>query len=209
VAFDGPPDDRDAPDEAPVREIPPPREPDQPGLARAVGELAAENADLYRQVGDLTRELKADKARFGAWAETIASDRETAARDRNQLADRLDQALAMNEALAGRVTDLEHGLAGQAPAGGPGAAERRIDAPEGAERQGARKHLRRLKASNEVINVGAMGVGTGAAVLADVLGSAAAGDAAGIAGNTLGLVAAVIALARKRTEDKDGHRTQG
>ena len=54
-----------------------------------------------------------------------------------------------------------------------------------------------------------MGVSTSAAVLADVLGSAAAGDAAGIAGNALGLIAAVIALARKRTEDKDGHRTQG
>ena len=42
-----------------------------------------------------------------------------------------------------------------------------------------------------------------------VLGSAAAGDAAGIAGNAVGLVAAVIALARKRTEDKDAHRPQG
>jgi hypothetical protein len=52
-------------------------------------------------------------------------------------------------------------------------------------------------------------VSTAATVLADVLGSAAAGDAAGIAGNALGLVAAVIALSRKRTEDKDGHRTQG
>ena len=54
-----------------------------------------------------------------------------------------------------------------------------------------------------------MGVSTAATVMADVLGSAAAGDTAGIAGNTLGLVAAVIALSRKRTEDKDGHRTQG
>ena len=54
-----------------------------------------------------------------------------------------------------------------------------------------------------------MSVSTGAAVLADVLGSAAAGDAAGIAGNAVGLVAAVTALARKRTDDKDGHRTQG
>ena len=115
----------------------------------------------------------------------------------------------MNEALAGRVTDLERSLAALAPAGGPGAADRRIDAPEGAERQTDRKHLRRLKASNEVINVGAMGVSTGAVVLADVLGSAAAGDAAGIAGNAVGLIAAVIALSRKRTEDKDGHRTHG
>jgi hypothetical protein len=54
-----------------------------------------------------------------------------------------------------------------------------------------------------------MGVSTAATVMAGVLGSTAAGDAAGIGGNALGLVAAVIASSRKRTEDKDGHRTQG
>lgn len=69
--------------------------------------------------------------------------------------------------------------------------------------------MRRLKDSSEVINVGAMGVSTGTAVLADVLGSAAAGDAAGPAGNAVGLTAAAIALARKRTEHEDGHRPQG
>jgi hypothetical protein len=45
--------------------------------------------------------------------------------------------------------------------------------------------------------------------MADVLGTAAAADAVGIGGNALGLIAAVIALSRKRTEDKDEHRTQG
>jgi hypothetical protein len=55
-----------------------------------------------------------------------------------------------------------------------------------------------------------MGVSTAATVMADVLGSAAAGDTAGIAGNALGLAAAVIALTRRGREDKkDGHRTQG
>ena len=180
-----------------------------PSSPDAVGELASENADLYRQLGDLTHALKTEKARFASWAERAAADREAAARDKAGMAGRLDQALEMNEALADRVTDLERRLADLAPAGGAGAPERRIDSPEGAERQTGRKHLRRLKASNEVINVGAMGVSTGAAVLADVLGSAAAGDAAGIAGNALGLIAAVIALSRKRTEDKDGHRTKG
>ena len=66
-----------------------------------------------------------------------------------------------------------------------------------------------MKFSNEVISVGTVGVSTAATVMADVLGSTAAGDAAGIGGNALGLIAAVIALSRKRTEDKDGHRTQG
>ena len=192
-----------------MREVPHPRDPDQPELVKAVVELASENADLYKQVGELTNALKTEKARFATWAERVASDREADAHDKAEMADRLDQALAMNEALASRMTDLERRLPDLAPAGGPGAAERRIDSPEGAERQTERKHLRRLKASNEVINVGAMGVSTGAVVLADVLGSAAAGDAAGIAGNAVGLVAAVIALARKRTEDKDAHRPQG
>jgi hypothetical protein len=55
-----------------------------------------------------------------------------------------------------------------------------------------------------------MGVSAAATVMADVLGSAAGGDAAGIAGNALGLAAAVIALTRKSREDKkDGHRTHG
>jgi hypothetical protein len=115
----------------------------------------------------------------------------------------------MNEALANRVTNLERKLADTSPATDAGAPERRIDAQEGVARQADRKHLRRLKVSNEIINVGMMGVSTAATMLADVLGSATAGDAAGITGNALGLVATVIALSRKRTEDKDGHRTQG
>jgi hypothetical protein len=125
------------------------------------------------------------------------------------MAERLDQALAMNEALADRVTGLEQKLGDQSPVTSAGAPERRIGAEEGAVCQTDRKHLRRLKVSNEVINVGTIGVSTAATVMADVLGTATAGDAAGIAGNTLGLVAAVIALSRKRTEDKHGHRTQG
>ena len=58
MAVDGPSGERDAPDEQPVREVPrahdAPHDPDQPELLKAVGELAAENADLYRQIGELT-----------------------------------------------------------------------------------------------------------------------------------------------------------
>jgi hypothetical protein len=213
VAVDGLTDERDAPDALPVREVPQahdaPHDPDQPALLKAVGELAAENADLYRKVGELTHALKTEQARFGTWAKEVARDREQAARDKAQMAERLDKVLAMNEALADRVTGLEQKLADQSPVTGAGAPERRIGAEEGVARQTDRKHLRRLKVSNEVINVGTMGVSTAATVMADVLGSTAAGDAAGIGGNALGLIAAVIALSRKRTEDKDGHRTQG
>jgi hypothetical protein len=196
-----------------VREVPQahdaPHDPDQPELLRAVGELAAENADLYRKTGELTHALKTQQGRFGTWAKEVARDREQAAQDKAQMAERLDKVLAMNEALADRVTGLEQKLADQSPVTSAGAPERRIGAEEGVARQTDRKHLRRLKVSNEVIGVGTMGVSTAATVMADVLGSTAAGDAAGIGGNALGLIAAVIALSRKRTEDKDGHRTQG
>jgi hypothetical protein len=195
-----------------VREVPQahdaPHDPDQPELRKAVGELAAENADLYRKVGELTHALKTEQARFGTWAREVARDREQAAQDKAQMAERLDKALAMNEALADRMASLEQKHADQSPATSAGAPERRIGAEEGAARQTDRQHLRRLKVSNEVINVGAMGVSTAATVMADVLGTAAAGDAVGIGGNALGLIAAVIALSRKRTEDKDEHRTQ-
>jgi cell division septum initiation protein DivIVA len=120
VAVDGPSGERDAPDEQPVREVPQahdaPHDPDQPELLKAVGELAAENADLYRKIGELTHALKTEQGRFGTWAKEVARDREQAAQDKAQMAERLDKVLAMNEALAHRVADLEQERADQSPA---------------------------------------------------------------------------------------------
>jgi hypothetical protein len=128
VAVDGPTDERDAPDEQPVREVPQAHDaphdpdqpeflkPDQPESLKAVGELAAENADLYRKIGELTHALKTEQGRFGTWAKEVARDREHAAQDKAQMAERLDKVLAMNEALADRVTGLEQKLADQSPA---------------------------------------------------------------------------------------------
>jgi hypothetical protein len=170
VAFDGPADDRDAPDVPPKREIPQthdaPNEPEKSELVRAVGELAAENADLYKKAGDLTQALKAGKGRFAAWSKHVDRDREQAASDKAEMTDRLDGALAMNEALADRVADLERKLADSSPATVAGAPERRIDVQEGVARQTDRKQLRRLKPSNEIIAVGTIGVSTAATVLA-------------------------------------------
>ena len=192
MAFDGPTDDGDTPDKPPAREIPQKRETpydlDQPEFARAVGELASENADLYKQVCELTHALKVEKACFSTWARHVDRNREEAAQDRARMTERLDNVLAMNEALADRVTELERKLTDQVPATGVGAPGRRIDEQKTVTRQTDRKHQRRLKASTEIINVGTMSVST---VAADMLGSAVA---AGIAGNALGLVAAVIAL---------------
>jgi hypothetical protein len=61
------------------------------------------------------------------------------------MAERLDKALAMNEALADRVTHLEQEHADQSPVTSAGAPERRIGAEEDATRQTDRMHLRRLK----------------------------------------------------------------
>ena len=65
--------------------------PDQPELLKAVGELAAENADLYRKIGDLTHALKTEQGRFGTWAKEVARDREQAAQDKAQMTERLDK----------------------------------------------------------------------------------------------------------------------
>ena len=103
MAVDGLPNERDALDEPPVREVPQahdaPHDPDQHELPRAVGELAAENADLYRKLGEVTHTLKTMEARFGTWAKDVAHEREQAARDKAELTERLDQALAKNQAL--------------------------------------------------------------------------------------------------------------
>lgn len=40
---------------------------------KAVSELAAGNADLYRQAGDLTQALKPEKGCFAAWTKTAAA----------------------------------------------------------------------------------------------------------------------------------------
>ena len=127
MAVDGPTDERDAPDGRPVREVPQahdaPHEADQPEVLKALGELAAENADLYRKIGELTHALKTEQGRFGTWAKEVARDREQAAQDQAQMAERLDKVLAMNEALANRLADLEQERADQAPAttaGAPG-----------------------------------------------------------------------------------------
>jgi hypothetical protein len=99
VAVDGLPDERDAPDEPPVREVlqehDAPHDPDRPDLLKAVGELAAENADLYRKLGEVTHALKTMEARFGTWAKDVAREREQAAQEKAEMGERLDQALAM------------------------------------------------------------------------------------------------------------------
>jgi hypothetical protein len=202
VAFDGLTDDRDAPDEPATREILPTHDashdPDQPELVRAVGELASENADLYKKVGDLTHALKMEKARFGAWAKETA-------RDRDEMTARLDETTAANEALTKRLANLEHRLADYPPHGGPGAPDRLVGAQSGYEGEKSEQRARKKMPSDEAINLGAAITGTAVQALGDWLGTTPAVDAAGIVGGGITIGAAVVALSRKRREDRDGH----
>lgn len=202
MAFDGLTDDRDAPNESATREIPQTHDashdPDQPELVRAVGELAVENADLYKKVGDLTHALKMEKARFGAWAKE-------AARDRDEMTARLDETAAANEALTTRLANLERRLADYPPNGGPGAPDRLVGAQSGYEGEKSGQRSRKKLPSDEAINLGAAITGTAVQALGDWLGTTPAADAAGIVGGGITIGAAVVALSRKRREDRDGH----
>ena len=64
-------DDPDVRDD-PVRdETPRPHEPERSELGKAVGKLASENAELYKNLSDLTEGLKTEKAPFlSDWCDT-------------------------------------------------------------------------------------------------------------------------------------------
>ena len=93
-------------------------------LARAVGELTSENADLYKRIDALQAELKVGQAkikdeqdRFRAWVKAISNrDAERDLRDeaRNK----------REEALADRVAELERRDADRTVAADSGSAER-------------------------------------------------------------------------------------
>ena len=93
-------------DEPLAREIPQARDLDQPEIVKAVVELASENADPEQAGPRPDSRAENGVGRFGAWAERVASDREADGRDKAQMAELLDQALAMKEALATRMIYL-------------------------------------------------------------------------------------------------------
>jgi hypothetical protein len=170
------------------------------GRDHALGELAAENADLHKRVGSLEAELKSEKARFSAWAGEIATrDDERAARD--EARDKRE------EALADRIAELEQRHADRPAAADPGGAESRIGAPEAAGRQVAKRNPERLWRGNEAIATYTAGAGVLLTTVGETAGSTAA-DVTGLVGSVAGLAVAAIALARKHREESHADRPE-
>jgi hypothetical protein len=179
VAIDGLSREPDQPDE--------PERPPAADLARAVGELASENADLYKKVGELTDALKLERARFAAWAKEVS---------------------AREEAMNRRFADLEHRLQDKAPGPGPGELPRAVGAGRTSEGQKAEERPRK-RLSNEAVGLGASIIGGGLQAAGEMLGTTAAADATGLIGWGVAIGAAAVAWSRGRRKDSDGDRSQG
>jgi hypothetical protein len=170
-------------------------------LDRAVGELASENADLYKRIDALESKIKAEQGKFSAWAKEIAvRDDERAARD--EARDRRE------EALTDRIAELELRLADRPAAADPGGSEPRVDQQEPPGRQTVKRNPERLWRANEAIAVYVSGSGTLLTAAAEVVGTRPVADATGLAGSLAGLAAAAVALARKRREASNADRPQ-
>jgi hypothetical protein len=201
------PQARPSPDRDPGRADQPPRvpapdkDPEKAELTRAVGELAAENADLYNKVDRLTADLKTEKARFSAWSKEVTS------RD-NALHSRIDDQAIVNEALATRLADLEAKQTDKAEVGGTSESQRRVRTRETAEKETDEATLDRRKPSNEFIAVG-VAVGGGALTLAGmVVGTTPAMDATGLAISAIGIAGAGIPWVRKFREGGNADRPE-
>jgi predicted RNase H-like nuclease (RuvC/YqgF family) len=153
------PPGRPSPDQDPEKADQPPRaatpdkDPKKAELTRAVGELAAENADLYRKNADLDKkvtrleaELETEKARHTAWAVEVA-------RDRGQTAKRLEEQTKINEQLAGQIAELRDRLAEKSVRSDAGRAPKHFEEAEAPEKQATKKNPDRLRLTNEVIGV--------------------------------------------------------
>jgi hypothetical protein len=160
-----------------------------PGLdtryERAVGELAAENAELYKRVEYLERQIANDKDRFAAWG------REMAWRE---------------EVMKARLERLEHAVTELSVAEGPHG--RRVDRTDSFVGEKSQQETRRGGAASEITAAGAA-VGNLANVIGAAVGSTVSADVGGIAGGVLGGFAAGIALVRKLREDRRDDRSQG
>jgi hypothetical protein len=162
--------------------------PAAPGLetryGRAIGELAAENAELYKRVDYLEAQLKQKDARFDAWA------REMAWRE---------------EEMKTRLERLEHANAERITPGMPARRVGERATPE-AEKQTGPEPARQ-KASDQFI---AASVGWGGVALTaagEMLGTTAAADFTTLAGQVATAGAATLAWMRWRKEARDADRS--
>lgn len=157
-------------------------------IGLAFGELASENAELYKRIDSLQSRLEMEQARHSAWS------REVTRRD---------------EALASRVDHLERKLAERLDASDAGMKERRIAGQEPlADEQKAGQEPSRRRVSTEFIAVGAAVGGVALTAVGDVIGTPTAGDITGIAGGVVAAAAAGLTWIRKHREEADADRRQ-
>lgn len=161
----------------------------------AIGELAAENADLYRRnaeqglaIQKLQARLDRSEARFRAWADEMAVRDE--ARSRRE------------EALTDRIAELEHKLADRPEATDPRGSERRLTEPDSARAEASHHERKRASPSNEFI-----GIGIAAGV--EVITAVADPSPSNLVVGALGMVATGIPWIRKLREADSGDRPQG
>jgi hypothetical protein len=195
---------------------------DEPGkdeLVRAVVELAAENADLYRknaaqdqQIARLETAIGSEKARHAAWAQEIsardeARDKREAAREaREQTRDKLleEQADLVAE-LRAEIAELRQ----RSSVAGSGVPERRASTTKTFDAEASGQKPRKGGISDEWLGLGAAVTQTVLTAAGDWLGTTVAQDATGIAGGAIGIGAAGIAWVRKHREDKNADRSKG
>lgn len=182
---------------------------------RAIGELASENADLYKRIGALEADVKAghanlrtERERFRTWAKEMGNrDAERAARD--EARDKREASLINQvKELRHTVTELERKFSDRPDATDPGASERRLDGQEAVGRQNVKRNSERPWRTNEAIDLYTSGGGALLTIYSDVVGSGAVSEATGLAGSLLTFGAAVIALARKRREGNNADRSE-
>ncbi len=158
-------------------------------LGRAVGELSTENAELYKRVGKLEAELKTEKARHTKWSKEVVRDRE--------------QTAAIIADLRAEISELRQQSKEKSPPD-QGPVPDRLDHSSSFKGEKVRQQPKE-RFSNEIIAVG-VAVGMEAATAAGDMLGAAPTEAGGLIAGALGIVAAAIAWARKRREDRHADR---
>jgi hypothetical protein len=178
-------------------------------LGRAVGELAAENADLYRRNSDqgeqierLRAKLDLSEARFSAWAKEMGRREDARAEHEEAQAKR-------EEAQNSRIEELERMLAEQQDAASPGEAERRLENRSATREEAARHKRGRDRPSNEIIAVGVAWTAIALTAVSELKGTPGVAVMTAYLGEGIAAGAAHIALYRKRREESSGDRSQG
>lgn len=181
------------------------------GLGRALGELAAENADLYKRLDALQEELKASQAetrtereKFRVWAKEI-SNREAERALQDEARDKRE------ETFADRLAELEHRDAARPETIDSAGDERVLGRRKIAPPENDQQKRRPGRPSDAMIAVGAAYVAIGLSIYSSIKGSPEAATLATYGAEGTALFAAHVALFREHRKGKgrNGDRPEG